>query len=242
MIALEGVPSDDLPDVLATGRTDVTAAFVSLSARHPEGRDAEYLRWHALDHRPEQHRLDGLRGSLRLVSTPDCRAARAAAKSPYDDVDHVMTYLLRDRSVLEPFYALGAALGAGGRMPLRLPSLGPTTFDVAGMAASPEVVVGADVLPWRPARGGYLVLEEGGAPAGELVSVAGVTGAWWATSDPADGEVRQMTWCFLDDDPVEVAERIRPALERRWEGSSVAPLLAAPFHVAVPFEWDRYLP
>jgi hypothetical protein len=242
MTALEGVPSDDLPDVLATGRSDVSALFVSFSARHPDGRDAEYLRWHSLDHRPEQHRLDGLRGSLRLVSTPACRVARAAAASPYDDVDHVMTYLFRDRSVVEPFYALGAALGAGGRMPLRLPSLGLATFDVAGMVAAPEAVIGADILPWRPARGVYLLLEEGGAPAGELTSVTGVAGAWWATSDPTDGEVRQVTFCFLDDDPVEVAVRIRPALQRRWEGSAVAPLLAGPFHVAVPFDWDRYLP
>ena len=36
----------------------------------PTGRDAEYLRWHTLDHRPEQHRLAGVRASLRLVSTP----------------------------------------------------------------------------------------------------------------------------------------------------------------------------
>lgn len=239
---LQGVPSDDLPDVLATGRTDVTTVFVSFSAREPEGRDAEYIGWHSLDHRPEQYRLDGLRGSLRLVSTPACRSARAAGESPYDDVDHVMTYLFRDRSVLEPFYALGAALHAGGRMPLRLPSLGMATYAVAGMAAAPEAVAGADVLPWRPARGVYLLLEQGSTGAEELCSVPGVAGAWWSTSDPAEGEVRQITHCFLDDDPVAVAERIRPVVERRWAGSPVAPLLAAPFHAVVPFEWDRYLP
>jgi hypothetical protein len=40
---LVGTPSDDLDAVLATGRTDVTTVFVSLSARHPDGDDAEYL-------------------------------------------------------------------------------------------------------------------------------------------------------------------------------------------------------
>ena len=96
MAPYAGTPSDQLPDVLATGSTDVGLAFISLSAREPDGRDAEYLEWHHLDHRPEQHRLAGLRQSLRLVSTPACRAARAASVDPFDAVDHVMTYLFND--------------------------------------------------------------------------------------------------------------------------------------------------
>src|SRR5262245_55257279 len=94
-----GSPSDDLPELLAYGRGDTATVVVSMSARHPEGRDAEYLEWHALDHRPEQHRLEGLRGSLRVVSTPDCRAARAASEAPYDDVDHVVAYLFAHAGV-----------------------------------------------------------------------------------------------------------------------------------------------
>src|SRR5579863_941227 len=123
MVQLAGTPSDQLPDVLVTGSTDIQLAFISLSAREPSGRDAEYLAWHSLDHRPEQHRLAGLRNSLRLVSTPACRAARAASAERYDQVDHVMTYLFTDSRALSPFADLGAALDKGGRMPLRLPSL-----------------------------------------------------------------------------------------------------------------------
>ena len=82
--------------MLATGSTDVRFAFISMSAREPGGRDAEYLEWHSLDHRPEQHRLAGLRQSLRIVSTPACRAARAASVTEYDAADHVMTYLFND--------------------------------------------------------------------------------------------------------------------------------------------------
>jgi hypothetical protein len=55
-----------------------------MARRHPEGRDAEYLRWHTLDHRPEQHRIAGVRASLRLVSTPACRAARAYSDERFD--------------------------------------------------------------------------------------------------------------------------------------------------------------
>ena len=58
---------------------DITTVFVSMSARHPDGLDADYLQWHSLDNRPEQHRLAALRSSLRLVSTPACRAARAVS-------------------------------------------------------------------------------------------------------------------------------------------------------------------
>ena len=54
---LPGTPSDEVADVLAAGRGEITTLFVSMARRHPEGRDAEYLRWHTLDHRPEQHRL-----------------------------------------------------------------------------------------------------------------------------------------------------------------------------------------
>ena len=76
-----GTPSDECPEILATGSTDVTTIYTSLSKRHPEGRDADYLEWHSLDHRPEQHRLAELRASFRMVSTPACRAARAASNA-----------------------------------------------------------------------------------------------------------------------------------------------------------------
>jgi hypothetical protein len=92
---LKGTPSDQLPDVLATGQTSVRFVFISFSARDPNGRDAEYLEWHTLDHRPEQYRLPELRSSLRLVSTPECRKARAASIGPFDSVDHVMASALR---------------------------------------------------------------------------------------------------------------------------------------------------
>src|SRR5262245_33385874 len=68
-IPLKGPPSDELPSVLATGQTNVRFVYISFSARDPNGRDAEYIEWHSLDHRPEQYRLPELRNSLRIVST-----------------------------------------------------------------------------------------------------------------------------------------------------------------------------
>jgi len=248
MVHLAGTPSEQLPDVLATGSTDVRLAFVSLSAREPSGRDAEYIAWHSLDHRPEQHRLAGLRQSLRLVSTPACRAARAASIDRYDAVDHVMTYLFSDPWALYPFNALGAALHEGGRMPLRLASVEFLTADLAGNVAAPRAVAGADVIPWRPALGVYLVIERGHAPADTLAGVPGVAGAWWyhgrLAPEPYRTDARglQITYCYLDDDPVATAGRIGDALRGRWESGEVDGLLAAPFHTLVPFDWTRHLP
>ena len=244
---LEGTPSDQLPDVLATGSTDARYTFVSLSAREPDGRDAEYIAWHSLDHRPEQYRLPGLRNSLRLVSTPECRAARAASHGTLDAVDHVMTYQFADDRELAGFGALGAALHEGGRMPLRLPSLGYMTAELAGKIAAPRAVAGADVIPWRPAIGVYLIIEEGHASPEALVEIPGVAGIWWhhgTAAEPygAQGSGRQITYCYLDEDPVAVAARLAPEVQRRWASGAVKGLLAAPFYAIVPFDWARRLP
>jgi hypothetical protein len=246
---LAGIPSDDVPDVLSLGRSDISTVFVSMSARDPEGRDAAYLEWHALDHRPEQYRLPRLRGSLRLVSTPACRAARAVNDDRYDAVDHVMTYFFGDIEALGPFAKLGADLGKAGRMPRMLPAVERAVYHVRGAEAAPRIKVGADVLPWWPATGVYLLIERGVAGASDLLEVPDVGGAWWAdgigardqpTADDATG--LQITFCFLGGEPVDTAERLRPVLEKRWAEHSLVPLLAAPFHIPVNYDWTRYVP
>jgi len=249
MPLLEGTPSDEADAVLATGRSDVSVIFISMSARHPDGRDAEYLAWHTLDHRPEQYRLASLRAALRVVSTPECRAARAASDPRYDAVDHIITYFFADLDGLEPFGALGAALGDAGRMPYVFPAVERGVFRLDGAVAAPRAKVGADVLVWVPARGLYVLIERGEASPAALVDVPGVMGTWWGGTVPldvpyatADNAGLQFTYCFLDDDPVEVAERLRPVLDERWSDAAVVPLLAAPFHPIVRYEWARYLP
>jgi hypothetical protein len=257
---LAGTPSDESPVIMATGRTDISIVKCSMTARHPEGRDAEYIQWHALDHEPEMRRLASVRATLRIVSTPACRAARAASESIFHDVDHVMTYFFVDAAAFEGWETLNDALGDAGRMPYRrglsldnsiprVPFIDRGIFDLVGMAAARRIKVGADVLPWWPALGVYVLVERGEAPGNELTEVAGVGGAWWASGIPAefpavtsDHTGLQVTYCFLDDDPAETGERLRPTLEKRWADSIVEPLLAAPFHTIVPYEWTRYLP
>src|SRR5436190_332860 len=88
--------TDATTPAAASGPTRIRVVFVSMEARGRDGRDAGYLEWRSLDHRPEQHRLAGLRQSRRVVSTPACRAARAFSDPAYDAVDHVMTYFFAD--------------------------------------------------------------------------------------------------------------------------------------------------
>ena len=174
MTELPGMPSDDVPDVLAAGSGDIDTLFVSMARRHPEGRDAEYLRWHTLDHRPEQHRLSAVRASLRLVSTPDCQAARAPGDERFDDVDHVMTYFFTDPGGMPGFLALSHALGDAGRKPALLPPVERGVYDVRDKVAAPRVKVGADVLPWWPVRGVFLLIERESGSTDELLDVDGV--------------------------------------------------------------------
>jgi len=245
---LVGTPSDQVPEILATGRSDVTTVFVSLSARHPDGRDAQYIEWHSMDHRPEQHRLRSLRASLRLVSTSACRGARAASTERFDAVDHVMSYFFAG-SDLSGFVELSDALRSAGRTPELLPLVERGVYRLSGMVAAPRVKIGADVLPWWPARGVYLLLEEGTASPAHLVDLPGVGGVWWFSGDEETSSETsavtgglQLTYLYLDDDPVSAAERLRGELDKRWTDGPTVPLLAAPFQTITPFDWDRHLP
>lgn len=245
---LPGTPSDEVTEVLATGNGGITTLFVSMATRHPEGKDAEYLRWHTLDHRPEQHRLAAVRASLRLVSTPACRSARALTDGRLNAVDHVMTYFFANAEGLHDFNELSTALGNAGRKLPLLPPVERGVYDVQRKAAAPGIKAGSDVLPWLPARGVYLLVERGSAPADPLLDVDGVTGVWSALSRQVDAKLasaqgnQSITYCFLDEDPVATAERMRPVLADRWSDDGVEPLFAAPFFAVVPYEWDRYVP
>ncbi|ORV81208.1 hypothetical protein [Mycolicibacterium iranicum] len=243
-----GTPSDEVDGVLAAGRGDITTLFVSMASRHPEGRDADYLRWHTLDHRPEQHRLPAVRASLRLVSTPQCREARLPGDTRFDAIDHVMTYFFADPLGLEAFNDLSRALGNAGRKISLLPPVDRGVYGVQSKVAAPRVKVGADVLPWWPVRGVFAVLERESVQGTTLLDVDGVAGVWSASTLDVDAALagarsgQHLTYCFLDDDPVVVARRLAPVLTKRWEEAGTQPLLAAPFYPVTPHEWDRHVP
>ena len=161
-----------------------------------------------------------------------------------------MTYFFTDaeRAGRVPRRCPPRSGGAGRKLPL-LPPVERGVYAVQNKAAAPRVKVGADVLPWWPIRGVYLLLETGTTSPTDLIDVDGVAGVWsaartgrrrrdWRARQPG----QQLTYCFLDDDPVgdggAAAARAREALD----AAGVEPLLAAPFHPVVPYEWDRYVP
>lgn len=247
-----GVPSDRAPDVGRHGASDIRVGVFSMSARSNDGADARYLEWHGLDHLPEQHRIAGMRSGTRWVSTPACRAARSAQVAPYDAVDRVVAYLFADpvEDGLATFFALGADLRAADRMPVRLPLVELAGYHLAGKASAPRVLVGADVLPWRPCRGVYLLLERSAPPTAveHLLDVAGVAGAWSYDGSSslhprlAATDGAHLTVAYLDEDPAEVGHALATMLRDRWSTGDVVPLLAAPFVTVVPWAWDAALP
>jgi hypothetical protein len=160
-----------------------------------------------------------------------------------------MNYFFSDPSGLQPFHDLGRALGKVGRIPELLPAVERGVYAIAGRLADPDAKVGADVLPWWPASGVYLLIEHGAASAAPLVDLEGVAGAWWAptatdvpeaftTARPGD----QLTYLFLEDDPVAVATRLQPVLAQRWADPEVVGLFAAPFFVARADDLACHLP
>jgi hypothetical protein len=183
-----------------------------------------------------------------LVSTPACRSARAASRDPYDAIDHVMTYFFTDPSGMTGFLDLSKALGNAGRKLPLLPPVERGIYRVENKAAAQRAKIGADVLPWWPARGVYILLEASASVLPQLADVDGVAGVWSATSQSVDARLasapagQMISYCFLDGDPVLTAERLGPALEKRWSDEGIEPLFAAPFHAVVPYEWDRYVP
>ena len=233
------------------GPGGIRFAAVSMSARSPEKLDAHYLEWHALDHHPEQYGIDSVRLGQRWVSTASCRAVRAAEHGRFDDVDHIMQYLFADpvEEALDEWFALGAALRTAGRMPLRLPQVELGGYELVERYVAPRVLVRAKVLPWRPARGAYYVIERGEEHADLelLCEVPGVAGAWRYHGGKfhdrlADTSDLTLTVCYLDDEVIATARRLGAVLSESWNGGSLVPLLAAPFETVTPWGWDRTLP
>ena len=185
--------------------------------------DAEYLRWHTLDHRPEQHRLSG-RARIVAVGVDAGLPVRTCGEHcplrrdrPRDDV------LLHRPGGLEGFNELSQALGDAGRKLPLLPPVERGVYEVQRKAASPRVKVGADVLPWWPMRGRVPVVLEnarrhrrqtGRRRRRRRCLVRIVAGRRRQLASAPAGQT--ITYCFLDDDPVATAERLRPVLETRW--------------------------
>lgn len=60
----------------------VKAGIFSLTAAAPADDDGSYLRWHLLDHMPEQYQLPGIVHGLRWIADGDYVDHRLVAHGP----------------------------------------------------------------------------------------------------------------------------------------------------------------
>lgn len=241
----------------------VKLGFFSLSGTSPSGDDREYLAWHQLDHMPEQYQLPGLIHGHRWASNGACHAARVVAAGAFGDVHHVVLYLMGEpvQQTLDDFFDLGGRLAELGRFRNDLPRRFLGALQLLEARASPRVLVSAEVVPYRPNRGIYLIVEQPSERGRldayvrwrhaqhlpRLLATPGVAGAWaFATSARyrrdrcTEGDFR-ITVCYLDADPAATARELRPLMEEAWRDAPVTPLLAAPFESLVPWVWDAQL-
>jgi hypothetical protein len=242
----------------------IKVGFFSLSHHSESGDDRAYLEWHQLDHMPEQYILPGLVFAQRWASTPACEAVRAAAVDDWAKTAHVVCYLMGNPldETLDEFFTLGRALAEMGRFSQSLPKQYLAGLRLLQAQAAPRVLISDDVVPFRPHKGVYLIVEAPNEPGIQdeylqrlhtdvlptLVSVPGVAGALAYGTTPAirrppfsSGNYR-ITACYLDDDPATVGERLAPVLKEIWKDAPVQPMLAAPFESMMIWDWDRFGP
>jgi hypothetical protein len=171
----------------------IKVGFFSMTGGALSGDDDAYLRWHLLDHMPEQYSIPGIRLGTRWRADEECVALRAAAVDGLAAVRHVVSYLMTDpvEQTLVAFAQLGRRCAEAGRFPEPASSFLLGAFHLQHAYASPRVLVSGEALPFRPHRGVYVIVEEpldGGDVDGWLrwhhqehvptaLAVAGVAGA-----------------------------------------------------------------
>ena len=78
-----------------------------------------YLRWHLLDHLPEQYSIPGIRLGTRWRADDRCVALRSGAAAELAPVRHAVCYLMTEpvEETLTAFARLGRRLAEAGRYP-----------------------------------------------------------------------------------------------------------------------------
>ncbi len=243
----------------------VKVGFFSFTEITDPSQHRAYNEWHQFDHLPEQYPIRGVAYGQRWVSTPACSARRAVDEEPYRPVHYMTLYLMTEpvQETVDEFMDLGQQLYSLGRFHLhrRAPVSGPHQWLDAHVA--PRVRIAAETLPYRPNRGVYVTVEElhrGVRPeeyldwvrqwheeeAERWNSVSGIMGSWSFATSPFLREPhstagnRRITVHYLDGNPLEVADAVRPLLKGRWDDAPVTPVHAGPYETIVPYQWDWF--
>jgi hypothetical protein len=226
-----------------------------------------YNAWHQLDHLPQQFTLEGVRFGQRWVRSPECRAAEitglvggaggageageadpAATPTPtptptaLDRCQYMTLYLLQDEAALHRFTTLAQQLRQDGRFfSARTPHLsGP--FDLEGQWVATRLKISADVVPFRPAEGIYVVVGPPVDGAAMVASHEGVAGVWTFLS-----KGRSIAVAFIDGDLLHAAAELgRGVIQGGLTGHNRTPIeWAGPLRRIDANQWgwfDRLTP
>jgi hypothetical protein len=237
----------------------VKAGFFSLTAPAPPDDDGGYLRWHLLDHMPEQYQLPGIIHGLRWIADGAYPDHRLAAHGPLGQVGNAVHYLIGDpvEQTFDDFVALGRSLRENGRFPVTRPSLQVAGLRLLQWQSSPHALVSPEVVPFRPHRGVVLIVEEpaDGRPdewlqwlhadhCPALLATPGTAGAWTFGSSagwshlPAGWRTdhQYITVVYLDGDPLTTTAAVADLIEQRWRSGAVRPVFAGPLRTMVSWE------
>jgi len=238
----------------------VKAGIFSMTGPAGPDDDGSYLKWHLLDHMPEQFQLPGIVHASRWIADGAYLDGRIAGGGHLEHVGNVVNYFVGDpaQQTLDDFMELGGRLAEKGRFPEVRPSLQLRMLALLGWYSSPQALISAEVVPWRPHRGVVVIVEEptGDHPADWLqwlhldhmpavLSVPGTAGAWlygstafWNLHPRAQGAPQYVSVVYIDGDPLAVARELTPLIEQRWASGAVRPLFAGPLRTMI--HWDAW--
>ncbi|OMC57142.1 hypothetical protein A5747_04965 [Mycobacterium sp. IS-836] len=236
----------------------VKAGVFSLTAAPPPDDDGSYLRWHLLDHMPEQYQLPGIVHGLRWIADGDYAEQRLAAHGPLGEVGNAVHYLVGDpvEQTFDDFVVLGRTLRDNGRFPATRPSLQVAGLRLLQWQSAPRALISAEVVPFRPHRGVLLIVEEPTDGRSDdwlqwlhaehypaLLAMPGTAGAWtfgstsaWQLPRGWRTDHQYITVVYLDDDPITVTGALAPLIEERWRSSAVRPVFAGPLRTMIRWE------
>ena len=142
--------------------TRVGLGLVALTGGLAPELEQANLAWHQLKHVPELYGADGVLNAQRWVSTKACRDERAIESELLAPVENVISYLLGKpaKESYDSMLSYSQSLPREVDRPLGGEVLLDSFFDPVATAVAPRVEVSAQVLPWRPNRGIYLLIDQ----------------------------------------------------------------------------------
>ncbi|MGH9030449.1 MAG: hypothetical protein ACRDV4_12645 [Acidimicrobiales bacterium] len=141
---------------------EVGLGFFSFTEVTDPSEHPAYNEWHQLDHLPQQYEIPGIVFGQRWASPPPCTNSRPFEGDLLQRVHYVTLYLMSSPvdATLDRFVELAGSLRSKGRFFEHRKARLSGPFEVCGTAVAERALVSADVVPFRPNRGVYVIVED----------------------------------------------------------------------------------